>query len=141
MTTTTKCETCKRALQSDITYSKLQIAKSWGKLMNASKDVIDTILICEKSFQYLHNTVKNYDRICILLCIEVSKTVFKDTTFVLHDRDIVKYNLVTHRDILIRNIVHRYVKIKFFQISENENKLGRKNIRAKFSKLILFSNQ
>lgn len=142
------CDICDSHLTSneDIDSSVLLEIKSKGKLTKASADVHKICLTAEYIFRLQTNILLKDKNVLQKLCIKsmnevgIDSSIFNTQIMLIHilSQDIFD----NHRTQLIKLIIEHYLTLRMHHyVKQHSQATTGKNIRRKYTKLILFKNQ
>lgn len=118
--------------------SRLQVRKQYGKLFNASNDVIKVCKTAEYIFR-TYNDILNSKNVITKLILLTMQTLTVNDLFLETEHVFNQAPLMDHRNQLIRMLLQKYfVRLHYHGESKNYKT---ERIRLKFTKLILFKNQ
>lgn len=134
-----KCNLCIEGLKQSASLSQLQKRKQYGKLINASDDVVKICIVAEHIFRTNENILRSKNIMEKLILLTFKKLPVNDF-FTEVEHSFNQIPLMDHRNLLIRIVLKKFfiLRLRHYAASKN-NKIDR--IRAKFTKLILFKNQ
>ncbi|CAH1981929.1 unnamed protein product [Acanthoscelides obtectus] len=137
------CTKCSSALESSEVISTLQRVKQYGKLVKASRFVIQLCTAAEKYFRFFHKTTnifnKNIHNLLETLKINTIKTlppeILSHFEHHLFDDDPVDGHAVQ----LIKLILHHYFKLRIHhETAKNMDLSAKTGVRSVLTKTILF---
>lgn len=135
------CPICIQSLKQDKTTSHLQIRKTFGKLTNASDDVIRLAIAAETKFRENDNTTfltsKNVVERLILLTL---RSAGIDDLFTNLEHALDQAPLMDHRHQLIRMLLTKFFKSRLRHWAAGRNSVIRR-IRSKLTRLAIFHHQ
>jgi len=134
-----KCDTCIENLKQTTSPSQLQKRKEYGKLYNASDDVVKICKAAERVFRTSED-VLHTKNIVEKLIISSMRTLSVKDLFCREEHAFNQVPLMDHRSQLIRLLLKQYFIIRLYHHAASKlQKIHR--IRSKFTKFVLFKNQ